>query len=228
MTVNYELQQNHDNNGAEPHVTDWEVVSDTELQVLIKQYLPEGQQHLVLIDGHSGAGKTTFANKLASFADGQVIHVDDISWYLDIVDWDRQMLEGVIKPWQGGQAIAYKPPGWVKMGREGVVEAPASQVLIIEGVGAGRQSLAGLASFIVWVQSDSQKAFGRGIERDMESTDREDREEAVRFWNEWMETEMPFLNHEQPWTRAQLIINGTPDDTDSGITYIAPGPLQAE
>lgn len=227
MTGNYELQHKHDNNGTEPHITDWKVVSDAELQVLIEHYLPEGQQCLVLIDGHSGAGKTTFANKLATFADGQIIHVDDISWHLDIINWDREMVEGVIKPWQGGQAIAYKPPGWVKKGREGMVEAPASRVLIIEGVGAGRRSLSAMADLIVWVQSDGDVAFNRGIERDMEITDRAGKEEAVRFWHEWMETEVPFLNNEQPWTRAQLVVNGTPTEIDSGVTNIAPGPLVA-
>ena len=49
----------------------------------------------------------------------------------------------VIEPWRRGEHVDYRPPGWVAQGREGAVTVPADVcVLVLEGVGAGRASLA--------------------------------------------------------------------------------------
>jgi hypothetical protein len=37
-----------------------------------------------------------------------------------------------------------------------------------------------------------------------------DWEQAAAFWNAWMAAEMPFLNEQRPWERADLIVAGTP------------------
>ena len=111
------------------------------------------------------------------------------------------------------------------MGREGAVEATASPVLIVEGVGAGRQRLAEVADLVVWVQSDVDQAFVRGIDRDLREGDIKQRAEAEQFWYEWMASEDPFLKADRPWERAQLLVYGTPPESTDGTTYIAPGLL---
>ena len=49
----------------------------------------------------------------------------------------------------------------------------------------------------------------RGIARD--SRKGRTPEEAEQFWDEWMSAEMPFLDCEQPWRRAHLVVDGTAD-----------------
>lgn len=224
MRKNNEQHTNPKLYDEEPAVENWELVDDDELRVLVEHLLPPGLNHLILVDGRSGSGKSTFARRLASLLEGQVVHTDDIAWNYDIIDWDGALVQGVLEPWRAGQDVSYKPPGWVKMGREGAVEVSASPVLIVEGVSSGRKSLAELADLVVWVQSDNEQARIRGIERDMQ-VERPDPVEAARFWDEWMTTETPFLNEERSWEHAQLIINGTPTQNAGIGTYLSPGPL---
>jgi len=37
----------------------------------------------------------------------------------------------------------------------------------------------------------------------------------------------PFLANDQPWTRASLVVNGTPPTATQAHTFVAPGPLNA-
>ena len=60
-------------------------------------------------------------------------------------------------------------------------------MLVLEGVGAGRASLATHADAVVWVQSDRDEARERGLRRDVELG--RTPEEAERFWDEWMSAE---------------------------------------
>lgn len=77
-------------------------------------------------------------------------------------NWEDVLVDGVIAPWRRGEAVCFRPPGWVVQGRPGVVEVPPRPVLIVEGVGAGRAGLVARAELVVWVQSDSHEARGRG------------------------------------------------------------------
>lgn len=61
-----------------------------------------------------------------------------------------------------------------------------------------------LVDAVVWVQSDVVEAERRGIERDGGDP------AAVSFWDLWMAEELPFMARERPWTRANVIVAGTP------------------
>jgi hypothetical protein len=95
-------------------------------------------------------------------------------------------------------------------------------VLVVEGVGAGRADLAVLADLVVWVQSDGVWARRRGLARDVELGRSYD--EAEEFWEGWMRAEEPFLAADRPWSRATLIVNGTPAGATRDRTPVALGP----
>lgn len=162
---------------------------------------------LILVDGRSGSGKSTFAERLARERGSVVVATDDVAWHLSPTEWADAMLEGIIGPWARGEAVAYRPPGWVRMGREGHIAVPAGADLIVEGVGAARHELAPYAQMVVWVQADRTESRRRGIERDVRQG-RESRE-AAQFWDDWAHSEEPFLEAEQPWMRADLVVDGT-------------------
>ena len=91
--------------------------------------------------------------------DSAVVGTDDIAWNHSIFDWAEPLIDGVLRPYRAGSAVAYRPPGWVRHGREGAVEvADTVQLLIIEGVGASRTELTDWLDASCWVQSDFAEA----------------------------------------------------------------------
>ncbi len=177
----------------------------------------------MLVDGRSGAGKTTLAARLVRLLDGALVHTDDLSWNHHPTDWASLLVDGIVTPWRRGEVVSFRPPAWISHARPGSVDVAPRQVLVVEGVGAGRAELAPLAEVVVWVQSDADIARRRGIARDVEYGRSLD--EAEAFWDEWMRAEEPFLAADRPWTRASLLVNGTPVPDQPGRTLLAPGPL---
>jgi hypothetical protein len=51
--------------------------------------------------------------------------------------------------------------------------------------------------------------------------------EAEAFWDEWMSAEEPFLASDRPWSRASLVVNGTPPGALHADSVLASGPLDA-
>ncbi len=207
----------------EPEARAWEPLADDELALRVNSMLPADGKVLILVDGRSGAGKSTFAARLGRLLGGVVVHSDDIAWHDDPIDWADLLVDGVLEPWRQGESVSFRPPRWVARGRQGAVEVPPGRVLLVEGVGVSRASLADRAELVVWVQSDHEEARRRGIERDVGFG--RTPAEAEAFWDEWMRSEDPFLADDRPWTRAALLVNGTPAASTADCTLVAPGPL---
>ncbi len=209
----------------EAEVPSWVPLDALQLSARVRALLPASDRGLILVDGRSGSGKSTFAARLAGLFDSAVVHTDDVAWRYDPIDWAEVLLAGVIAPWSRGETVAFRPPAWIAHDRRGVVEVRPRPVLIVEGVGAGRARLAEGAELVVWVQSDRDTARRRGIMRDVELG--RTPKEAEEFWDVWMRNEEPFLADDRPWTRASLIVSGTPSEPNAARTLVAPGPLLA-
>ncbi len=208
----------------EPRVPAWTATDDDRLRGLVETHLPPGRPALILVDGRSGSGKTTLATRLARLLEAGVVHTDDIAWQHHPIDWTDLLVTGVLQPWRAGIGGSYRPPRWVTKGRPGAIDVPTSRVLVVEGVGAGRATLAADADLVVWVQSEPAEARRRGIARDKELG--RTRAQAEDFWVEWSRFEDPFIAADRPWTRAHLIVDGTHPDNDD-LTRLAAGPLSA-
>lgn len=195
----------------EPAAVGWAHVTDDELRERVLALLPPGQA-VVLVDGRSAGGKTTFAARLAGLLGAGVVHIDDFSWYVDPTGWEELVVQHALEPWRRGDGIDYRPPVWQERGRLGAIVVPAGRVLVVEGVGAGRAALAAHADAVVWVQSDRVEARRRGLLRDAELGRPE--QECEPFWDEWMRSEEPLLAAEKPWERADLVVCGTPELVD--------------
>ena len=81
-----------------------------------------------------------------------------------------------------------------------------TDLLIIEGTGAGRLEAAPYVDALIWVDVDLDVARERGLARDVASGVNGTRAEAEKFWDEWMAEEIPFLNRHRPRERADLIV----------------------
>lgn len=203
---------------AEPVITNWERLSAQQLPSRLGLPGREAGNRVVLVDGRSAGGKTTFADRLRSVLPGSVVvHTDDVAWNYSMFGWDAELIDNVITPVRRNEPVDYQPPGWAPDGREGAIKIDAGADLIIEGVGAGRAGIAALADAVVWVQCDFEEARTRGIARDL-AGGRRDEVETVNFWNHWMSEELPFLEADQPWRRATMIVAGrTSRDGDDWV-----------
>ena len=157
---------------------------------------------VVAVDGRSASGKTTFAARLARALSAPIVHSDDVAWYHSFFDWWPLMLQEIIVPFQARRAIDWKPEAWTAQGREGSIRVQQSSILILEGVSVSRQELSNWITLPIWVETDAHIAEIRGLERD--GPDGHD------FWFEWQASERPFLEHDKPWDRAKLIVDGAP------------------
>ena len=200
---------------GEPPAGPWTAVTTTDLLGLLRPTvpLPSGRPLVVAVDGRGASGKSTLADRLhAAVAASTVVHTDDVAWNHAFFDWADLLADGVLEPARRGEPVSYRPPAWDRHGRAGAVEVPAGlDLLVVEGVGAGRRELAHLLDAVVWVQSDFGEAERRGLERDVASGVNGDHARAKAFWDEWMAEELVFLAEQRPWERARAVVAGTPD-----------------
>lgn len=212
----------------EPDFGPWNLLPDKQVADLLANLATPLRPLLVLVDGRSAGGKTTFAERIAGYLRASVVHTDDIAWHHDFFDWEDLLFDGVLDPWLAGRAVSYRPPAWQQRDREGAVRARAGRPLVIEGVGSARPAMARLADAVVWCQSDVHEAERRGIERDMRYG--RTAAEARAFWDEWGAREVAVQADSRPWQRAHLVVNSTPDAAglaaagSQGATWCALGP----
>ena len=129
---------------------------------------------LVAVDGPSGAGKTTVAARLAErwSATGltvAVVPTDHFATWTDPVSWWPRLVEGVFVPLADGRPGRYVRTDWStgvpRPGAEILVGVP--DVLLVEGMSAGRASVRPLLSLLVWVDlPDPAARLERTVARD--------------------------------------------------------------
>ena len=159
---------------------------------------------LVGIDGCGGAGKTTFAARLAQALGGApVVHTDDFASFEGPTQWWPRMLAEVIEPLSHGSSATFHPYDWVRaeFSPETIEIAPAA-VVLIEGCGATRKAWRNRLAARIWVDAPRELRLRRGLERDGAH--------MLDFWTWWMEQEDGYVADEQPESYADLRIDGAP------------------
>ncbi|UOQ92482.1 hypothetical protein MUO14_18800 [Halobacillus shinanisalinarum] len=75
-----------------------------------------------------------------------------------------------------------------------------SGVIVVEGCYAARDQLRSYYDYTVWVECPREVRLKRGLERDGQ--------EALSFWQDWMEQEDRYIEIQQPRDQVDFIIKG--------------------
>jgi uridine kinase len=163
-----------------------------------------GTTKVVAIDGPSGAGKTDFAAALAERLPGaHVLHMDDV-----YPGWDgleqavADVHEHVLAPLARGERAAYRRWDWVNDRYDHWQSLPATNLLLVEGVGSGAGPGTQLESALIWLEANTEVRLRRCIERDGES--------YLPHWRRWAAHEEALFALDGTRSRADLIIDTSP------------------
>jgi uridine kinase len=128
-----------------------------------------GPVRLVAVDGPSGAGKTTFADRLARALPGPtaIVHTDDLldGWADQLTFW-RRLEQTVLDPLARGEPGRHPVYDW-GLGRFATERGiPVPAVLVVEGGTSARPEAYPRVSFSVFVDADRDVRWRRVLARD--------------------------------------------------------------
>lgn len=155
---------------------------------------------VLLLDGPSGAGKTTIARRLAERLGATPIHVEHFypGWegLAAGADW---LVAGVLEPWSRGEAVRLREWDWHRGGfRDGALLAPGGD-LVVEGCGAISRGSVPFATLSVWVDAAEPLRRARATTRDGDDS----------WWDGWRRQERAFAEREGSRGLADRILDGS-------------------
>ncbi|MEU6094941.1 hypothetical protein [Streptomyces sp. NPDC047079] len=158
-----------------------------------------GPVRLIGVDGHAGSGKSTFAGQLAAALDNApVLHLDDIATHEELFTWTDRLLHEVITPLGRGQTARYRPYEWRTRSFGPARSLPPAEVILVEGVGAGRRALRPHLARLLWMETPREEAWERGRFRDGG--------EQSAFWAGWVAAERRHFAEDPSRPFAHLLV----------------------
>ena len=162
----------------------------------VRQLEPRaGATTVVVIDGASGSGKSTFATRLAEATGAGLLRLEDMYPGWDGLDEGAQRLvDDVLEPLSRGEQATIRRWDWLEMrelDREPLVIEP---LLVIEGVGAGSRAAAPFISLLIWLEAETEERYARAIARDGEL--------YLGHWDRWAAQEQVTFAREATRNRA--------------------------
>ncbi|UYM04284.1 nucleoside/nucleotide kinase family protein [Solicola gregarius] len=172
-----------------------------------------GRTRVLAVDGPSGSGKTSLAARLANAADRTgtpipVVHLDDIYPGWDgLADAPGLLVDGVLRPLRDRGPAAYHRWDWERGEWAERHDVPATDALIVEGVGSGALACAPFLTMLAWVDAPRDVRMARGIDRDGET--------YRPHWERWAVQEVAMFAADGTRERADLRIDGDPSEPHS-------------
>jgi len=152
---------------------------------------------VVLIDGGSGAGKTTLGERLAPALDAQLVRLDDL-----YPGWDglqagsaavhETVLRNADAGWTGWDWAAGRAADWHPVDPD--------RPLVIEGSGALSRANRARATLGIWVELDPVERKRRALARDGGA--------YAPHWDRWAAQESAFRASEHPERLADVVWPG--------------------
>ncbi len=155
--------------------------------------------HIILIDGHSGVGKTTLSEEMAKRLDATVVHLDDVypGWG-GLVDGRNRVIEEVIRPLRNGGSGSVVTWDWEHNAPgETLIVAP-TPVVIVEGSGISTSKSRLLADAVMWVEASMDVRAVRIEKRDGPA--------QRELFAAWERDVMTHIDENDPITTATVVV----------------------
>jgi uridine kinase len=178
-----------------------------------------GPVRLVAVDGPAGAGKTTFAGRLANAlrdtgATIGEIHTDDLldGWGDMLTFWPR-FDHDVLQQLRSGRPGCYRRYDWYAGRFAEAVPVPVPDVLLVEGVTSARAVIRADLTLSVFIAAPRDLRLARGLARDGE--------ELESHLARWFAAEETHFDADRTADHADLLVDGAPDvPLDSSDEYL--------
>ena len=162
-----------------------------------------GPVRLVAVDGPAGAGKSTFARRLARVSgEVPVVPTDDFASWDEPISWWPRLLSQVIEPIDEGRVGRYQRYDWDECRLAEWITVERAPIVVIEGVTASRTEWSQHLAFSIWIHTARVTRLRRGLDRDGH--------DLIGLWKEWMAAEDDHFEIDRPVMRADLIVDGQP------------------
>lgn len=163
---------------------------------------PSGPAPIVLIDGRSGAGKTTLAARLRAEWPGKVgvIGLDELYPGWDgLAEGAEIVRASILEPLAAGREARWHRWDWGHSRPGAEVVTPPGAPLIIEGSGVLTPASAALAPVRVWLDAPDGTRRDRALARDGDT--------YRPHWDRWAEQEERHLRRDDPRSLATILVD---------------------
>lgn len=151
---------------------------------------------IIIVDGRSGSGKTTFATQLQNqlFSEGdsapRIIHMDDLYLGWDgLQDGVSYLQRMILSPLVTNGSASWQVYDWEKGKRDSWREFSGGTPLIIEGCGSLNTFTASLTNLTIWLEATEQIRTQRWQERDGDK--------YLKYFDMWAAQELDFIAREK-------------------------------
>lgn len=143
-------------------------------------------REVILIDGHSGSGKTEYARGLACEFGYEVLSLDEVYPGWDGLDAGQALVVQQLLPvWRATGTVSVPQWDWVTMSYSSHRVVPDAAGLVVEGCGAISEASVAVASRSIWLDAAEAIRYERAIGRDGET--------YRLHWKRWALQEQRFL-----------------------------------
>ena len=156
--------------------------------------------HIILIDGQSGAGKTTLAEHMAAALGATIVHLDDVypGWG-GLVDGRDRVIAGVLRPLRSGTAGSVQTWNWDTDGPGEMLAVLPAPIVIVEGCGISTAESRALADTVIWVEAPRDLRRKRVGERDGAG--------ATEFHDSWEQDVETHIAEHNPIQTASVVVS---------------------
>ena len=173
---------------------------------LVDDHAPTlGSGRLICIDGPAGSGKTTLSGEIAALTGAPVVHMDNLYEGWDGLPRVRHQLDQLLRPLSRNRPGSYRRWDWYADRWAEVVVVPPAPLLVLEGVGSGSRTHAGLITALVWVEVPPGLRLQRGLARDGVET--------AEHLRAWALSEQEHFDRDGTRARADLVVDGARGST---------------
>ncbi|WP_246062211.1 nucleoside/nucleotide kinase family protein [Haloactinospora alba] len=173
-------------------------------ELLLSLPTAPGGFRLVAVEGRSGSGKSTVADRIAAELRAPVVRMDDLypGWegLAAVVPLVRRW---IVEPLRHGRAPCWQRYDWDLGRRAEWRETPVAETLLIEGCGTGAAELRPFLCALVWVETPPEV-------RQRRLAARWDAGVYAPYRSTWSRQEDAFYAENRPCAHAHLTVdNGT-------------------